>query len=95
MRKYNATENGKLGRRRRGLRKYNISIQEYDLILTKQNGVCRICKKSSNKSLHVDHDHKTNRIRGLLCHKCNVGLGNFNDDPILLHAAIEYLEDSA
>jgi hypothetical protein len=41
--------------------------------------------------LHVDHDHRTNEIRGVLCESCNLGLGKFYDDPLLLHAAAEYI----
>ena len=62
--------------------------------------VCAICgKKETRKSryggickLHIDHDHKTKKIRGLLCHKCNNGLGNFRDNIENLDRAKKYLE---
>ena len=44
------------------------------------------------RELSVDHNHETNKIRGLLCHHCNIGLGNFRDSTTLLSVAIEYLE---
>lgn len=57
-----------------------------------QQGLCNICKKPSmGKSLALDHCHRSGKIRGLLCTKCNIGLGMFEDDPERLKAAIEYL----
>lgn len=72
---------------------YGISLEDYQSILSVQGGVCAICKKtpSDNISLHVDHDHKTGFIRGLLCYQCNDGLGNFKDNKELLEKAIRYL----
>lgn len=58
-------------------KKYKMSLDIYNEILKKQNGRCMICNKSSNenkKMLCVDHDHKTNKIRGILCHRCNTEL---------------------
>lgn len=86
--------------------KYGITLSDYNSLLTKQNGTCAICKlpetrvvrnaptiRGSNKpsNLPVDHDHKTGRIRGLLCTKCNLALGYFQDDVALLRSAVEYL----
>lgn len=73
---------------------YGMLPGQYEMILKSQNGVCAICHKIclTNKNLAVDHCHKTNKIRGLLCHKCNVSLGGFYDNLELLRAAIKYLE---
>ena len=81
-----------------------ISVNEYEKILKKQNGLCKICKqpetmKGANvnaiKRLAIDHKHDgSNKIRGLLCHHCNVSLGGFKDSIEILKSAIEYLEES-
>jgi hypothetical protein len=70
-------------------------LKYFEEAMIKQNGCCAICggDGSSHKNrLHVDHDHKTGTYRGVLCHNCNLGLGHFKDDVILLKAAIEYIE---
>jgi hypothetical protein len=74
-------------------RLYGISLEERAVILQKQKNRCLICKEkfASSFSSHIDHDHVTGRIRGILCNNCNCGLGYFRDNPQLLHAAIEYL----
>ena len=74
----------------------NFTIEQYNDLLEKQNGVCAICgveKNKNNSSLCVDHDHKTGKIRGLLCHLCNTAIGKFNDDILLLEKAIKYIKD--
>ena len=81
--------------------RYGITWQEYDETFRYQGGKCRICgmvetKKSRTGEivrLHVDHDHSTNEVRGLLCSSCNSGLGNFRDSVELLRKAITYLEN--
>lgn len=75
---------------------FNISLETYENIYKDQLGVCAICKKNnlSGMRLAVDHDHKTGTIRGLLCLKCNRGLGCFEDQDELLVAAAKYLEKS-
>ncbi len=72
---------------------YGISLEEYNLLLIAQDNKCAICRSSDPKksSFSVDHDHNTGRIRGLLCHNCNVGLGGFRDTPEFLQSAIRYL----
>lgn len=61
--------------------------------LVRQDGYCRICgNPAGGKNGHVDHDHKTDQLRDLLCRTCNAGLGSFRDDPALLRAAAEYIE---
>lgn len=73
------------------LRKYGICKWEYELLLEKQKGLCKICEQADTKRLSVDHCHKTHKIRGLLCGNCNRGLGLFKDNPRLLERAIKYL----
>lgn len=72
---------------------YGISEYDYNRILKEQNDVCKICGGVSKdgKPLHVDHCHKTGRIRGLLCSLCNLGLGAFRDSSELLILASRYL----
>lgn len=94
---YNRTNNQKYAekRKKRSLyKKYSISQLEYDKLLTEQDRKCAICKQpeSTDKSLAVDHNHETGQIRGLLCQKCNTGLGLFKDDINLLRKAKAYLE---
>lgn len=74
----------------------NFSLQKYNEFLQKQNNVCAICEKPENgKRLAVDHCHLTDEVRGLLCQKCNRGIGIFNDDIILLTKAKNYLQNQA
>jgi len=78
--------------------KYGITLKEYNVILKKQKYKCAICnitntssKRKYNKYLSVDHCHKTNKVRGLLCDFCNNGLGRFKDSVRFLLKAIKYL----
>jgi len=64
-----------------------------DDMLREQGGICAICLQTSGK-WHLDHNHKTGKIRGILCHHCNTGLGNLKDDVAVLKRAIAYLEKS-
>ena len=70
-------------------RKYNLTLEGYDDILKNQNYSCKIC--SDENDLVVDHCHDTGSVRGILCRKCNSGLGMFKDDKILLQNATDYL----
>jgi hypothetical protein len=73
-------------------RRYDLTLQQYNELLQVQNGVCAICgEKPGRKKLFVDLDHKTNKIRGLLCRSCNTGLGCFQDDINLLLKSTKYL----
>jgi hypothetical protein len=80
-------------------RLYGITALEYNTLFQKQEGVCAICGTSTptlnhnetRPNLYVDHCHTSGAVRGLLCGKCNSGLGQFNDNPELLQAAITYL----
>lgn len=74
------------------LGRYGLSVEQYNSLLDRQNGVCAICRKiDGDISLSVDHDHQTGEVRGLLCSLCNKGLGHFDDNPQLLQEAINYL----
>lgn len=70
---------------------YNISIEDYIALAEKSAGLCGICKKRPKHKLFVDHCHTTGRIRGLLCRKCNIGLGMFEDNINILDSAKAYL----
>jgi len=76
--------------------KYGITADEYHALLIKQKSKCAICDKvfedtTRATKAHVDHCHKTGRIRGLLCNGCNLVLGHFDDDVNILKKAMEYL----
>lgn len=69
---------------------YNLSPEEYELLLQNNNGFCPICNIKS-ENLCIDHDHNTKRVRGMICSSCNLGLGNFHDDIDYLKKCIKYL----
>ncbi|QZE11266.1 HNH endonuclease [Streptomyces phage Forrest] len=76
-------------------RKFNMTLDEYNLMESKQNGVCAICGgRDEDVSLAVDHCHSTGIVRGLLCRKCNMGLGYFDDDIEKMTKAIAYLGEA-
>lgn len=77
--------------------KNNLTQEQYYSFIDGQEGVCAICARpvsGKEKRLSVDHDHKTGMVRGLLCKRCNTGLGMFLDDPEALRAAAHYIEMS-
>lgn len=73
---------------------FGITLEDYDMMLSEQGGVCAICGgvNENGQRLSVDHCHDTESIRSLLCSKCNVMLGNAKDDPEILRQAALYLE---
>lgn len=75
------------------IHRYGIGAADVDRMIEDQGGVCAIC--ATGKPEHVDHDHATGVVRGILCFNCNGGLGQFHDDPARLAAAITYLERAA
>lgn len=83
-------------------RKFGITSEVYKQMLQKQNNVCAICygperTRANSKRVQqfsVDHCHRTNKIRGLLCAQCNLGIGYFKDNPEYLKSAIRYLGGS-
>lgn len=74
-------------------RKYGMTIEEYDAMLEAQGGGCFLCGRAPREdiSLHVDHDHSTGMVRGILCFCCNNALADFREDPALLAKAAAYL----
>jgi hypothetical protein len=73
-------------------RRYGIGAVDVEELIRQQGGVCPICDKPGPE--HVDHDHVTGRIRGILCFNCNGGLGQFGDDSQRLYRAALYVEDA-
>ena len=78
--------------------RYGITLEIYSQMLEAQNNVCAIChlpesrkSRSGSYILSVDHDHKTGKVRGLLCHRCNNCLGTLKDNTQILQSAINYL----
>ena len=94
--KQNNPDSVKACNRKHNLLRYGITPDDYQNIFSTQGACCAICKtdKPANGqgNFHVDHDHQTGRVRGILCSECNIGLGKFNDDPRLLTAAAAYLQ---
>jgi hypothetical protein len=87
--------NPEKGRNNQLKRWYGITLDEYNAILKKQDGKCAICgidKPMGVGCFHVDHDHTTNTVRGILCQKCNMAIGLFFDDPNIIKKAYEYLQ---
>jgi len=78
------------------LQKFGLTLEDYDNILIDQDNKCPICKNNFTKEFlrrpNIDHCHKTNKFRAILCHKCNTALGLFDDNIESLKEAILYLE---
>ena len=76
------------------VKKYNTSFEKFLSILSKSGGKCDICREPlSQKNYTVDHNHKNNEIRGILCRKCNAALGLLKDSPGVIDKAKEYLTE--
>ena len=92
-------ESRKISKRNSNLqRQFGITLDDYNRMSQQQNGVCAICGKPETahnqgglRPLSVDHDHKTGKVRGLLCGRCNTGLGQFQENKLFLLSAITYL----
>ncbi len=84
-------QNNKSKQRKYNLKKYhNMTVEQYEKMLDNQSGLCDICKEV--KQLVVDHNHKTGKVRSLLCRNCNTGLGSFYENISILTNAIKYIE---
>jgi hypothetical protein len=99
--RYNATQRAyrdsgkkKISDRKSHLKRtFGITVADYERMLAEQGGGCAICERAPREdiALHVDHDHRTGMIRGLLCFRCNNALGDLESDPELLTVASGYL----
>jgi hypothetical protein len=78
--------------RRFVMKPFGLTDIDYDRMVEEQRGVCAICHRPCRRALSLDHNHTTNQIRGLLCARCNRGLGFFDDSAELLLKAKEYLD---
>jgi hypothetical protein len=77
------------------LGRYGITVEQYDALLADQGGCCACCGAVANrngKRLFVDHDHVTGMVRGVICHKCNAGIGALGDNIAGVRRALSYLE---
>jgi len=72
-------------------REYGLTEEEYNNMVLSQNNMCAICNKPNDRTLHIDHEHVTGKVRGLLCSNCNLGIGLLQEDLIILNRAIKYL----
>jgi len=74
-------------------RTFGITEADYERILSSQGGGCAICgRPPGGRKLHVDHDHDSGEVRGLLCFACNVAIGHLRDDPMIAIKLLDYLE---
>ena len=80
----------------RQLKKYGLDEEGYQKLLHRQGGVCAICQGPPNGKghrYHVDHDHRTGRVRGLLCSRCNTMIGHALENPDILRAGATYVAE--
>jgi Recombination endonuclease VII len=74
---------------------YGLSKEQYDKMSIAQNGLCKVCLQKEPRHLSVDHSHKTNKVRGLLCRNCNMAAGFLRDNPDICEALARYLRENA
>lgn len=92
-----SSEKCKLYEVKRSLKRYyNMTLEQYDKMFEEQDGVCAICGgiNANGRRLYVDHNHKTKKIRALLCHHCNHLIGYAKEDITVLRSAINYLKEN-
>lgn len=81
------------------LRRYGITIQQFNILSEVQNGLCAVCKQTekgkTSRYLSVDHNHQTGKVRGLLCHQCNIAIGCIKEDIKRAENIIIYLKQYA
>ena len=89
----NKARRGKSHHKQYYVKKYGMTIEEYEQMEKDQNYSCKICGEKNYKRLGIDHDHTTGQVRGLLCDSCNPALGGFKDNIESLQKAIDYLKE--
>lgn len=90
---YRKTEKGAKARKNTLLKsRYNVTLEFYEKLYKKQKGKCAICNQE--KELHIDHNHKTEKIRGLLCWACNISLGYMKENIKYILNMIKYLKET-
>ena len=93
------TEQLQARERRRTLALYGLTQEEWDRLIALQANSCAVCKTTEpggrSERWHIDHDHVTGQVRGLLCHRCNMGIGFLRDDPQIMMAAARYVATNA
>jgi len=83
-----------MANRQRTYKKYGIKATEYENMFRCQEGKCAICEETTpGQNLHIDHNHETGEVRGLLCSQCNMFIGLAKEDKNILSRAIKYLEE--
>ena len=87
-------ENKDTRRNRDFMQKYGITLADYDQMFAEQDGLCAICFQppTEGRRMAVDHNHETGKVRGLLCLRCNLAIGNLRDDPMVIASAFSYVE---
>jgi hypothetical protein len=83
--------------RRAALKRYGLTPETFEAMVEEQKGRCKVCQvmpqgKGNCGILHVDHDHRTGKVRSLLCMKCNTAMGLMNECPLRMIALCEYME---
>lgn len=78
------------------LRQFGLTVEQYEVMVSEQNGLCYICHSEPTRTrLSVDHNHQTSKVRKLLCDKCNMAMGLVNESPETLQRMIDYLREHA
>lgn len=73
------------------LKLYGLTIEKYEEMIQQQDGNCAICNRRPGTSLHVDHCHKTGKIRELLCNSCNTAMGSLRENPEIIRSMLKYI----
>lgn len=101
---WSAANPGKMPRHVRAsmLRRYGLTMEQYDAMLARQGGICAACSRPETRRINgivtrlaVDHCHATGKVRGLLCANCNTAVGHLRDDPQAAYGVARYLERAA